>query len=213
MTPFTDFLSYVLPLAPSVPEPLALQALRTAAAEFCQKTRSWRHVAEIDVVGDSYEVAPVPSQAILFEIEEAWFKLTGQEYGNPLQRIAFKQIDPNDLPEIEDTPGVAAPEYISQVDYETVILVPIAVGTLRISMFLAPANSADDAPDFLYDKFAQNIADGALASILMTPEQPYTNMQLGVMKQAAFNAFCDSKFNMNVRGQQRARARVRSSFF
>lgn len=213
MTPFSDFLSYVLPLAPSVPEPLAVQALRNAAIAFCEKSRAWRVLTEIDVVGDEREIMPVPSQASLFEIEEAWFKQTGGIWGGSLKRIPFKEIDPNMLPSAGDAPGTAPPEFISQVDYDTVIVAPIALGTLRISMFLTPSQTADDAPDFLYEKHAQMIADGALASILMTPGQPYSNPELGAVKEASFRAFCDSKFNQNIRGQQRSRARVRSSFF
>jgi len=213
VTPFTDFLSYVLPSAPSVPEPLAIQALRNAAIEFCERTRSWRRLEEIDVVGDEYEIVPVPAQSSLFEIEEAWFKLTDAErWGNKLKRVPFKEIEPNDLPQEGDTPGTSPPEYISQISHDKIIIVPLATGTLRISMFLTPSHTAEDCDDFLFENYAQDIADGALAGLLLTPGQPYTNPNLGVAKEAMFKAICDAKFNQNMRGQQRARVRTRSSF-
>jgi hypothetical protein len=214
VTPFTDFLSHVLPLAPSVPEPLAIQALRNATIEFCERTRSWRRLEEIEVTGDEYEIVPVPAQTSLFEIEEAWFKLTGAErWGKPLKRVAFKEIEPNDLPQEGDTAGTSPPEYITQISSDKLIIVPLATGTLRISMFLTPSQTAEDCDDFLFENYARAIADGALASLLLTPGQPYANPNLGVVKEATFKALCDAKFNQNMRGQQRARTRTRSSFF
>lgn len=214
MTPFTDFLSYVLPSAPSVPEPLAIQALRNAAIEFCERTRSWRYVVELSLTGDEYELMPVPAQSSLFEIEAAWFRTANDNlWGDKLARVSFADIDPNLLPVAGDTPTGAPPEYISQKDRDTVIIFPIAHGTLRISMFLTPSQTAEDTEDFLFEKYAKQIADGALASILMTPGQPYTNAELGAIKHQLFDAFCGSKFNQNIRGQQRAARRVRGSFF
>lgn len=210
MRSFVDFLPFVLPYAPSCPEPLAIQYLRQAAIDFCQRTRFWRYVDEFDVAGDTSEIIVAPGQSSLFEIEKAWFKPTGGDHWVELRRLPYAQIDQTLLDETTDTYTV--PNVISQIDYNTVTLVPRATGTLRISMFLSPSYEASSCPENLYSNFASTIADGALSEILMIPEQPYTNPNIAALKAGMFNAECDKNFALNVRGQQRAPARTKSSF-
>ena len=213
MKTLQDFLPFVLPLLPSAPEPVVIIALRNAAIRFCERSRAWRHVVEIETDGNEYETITIPDQSSLFEIEEAWFKTTDGNWRGPLKRIQFSKINADDLPSVGDTPTGSPPECISQQSHDKLVVYPIAAGTLRVSAFVTPSQSAVLVPDFLYDRYAQVIADGALAHLLMIPEQPYTNAQLGVIKESSFDEFCDHKFNHNIRGQQRASGRVRSSFF
>ena len=209
-----DFYRYVLPFALSVPDPVIDQYLILAATEFCERTRSWRDIQEFDIAGDEEEIVTVPAQASIFEIESAWFLTAGStQWNTPLAAVPIASIDPTILPGsglgvISDKPKV-----ISQVGDGSVIVAPASAGTLRVSTFLKPSTSATALPDFLFDSFAQAIADGALALILMIPGQPYTNPELATVKGAAFNAVCDRHFGRNIRGQQRAPARSRSSFF
>lgn len=210
MRSFADFLPFVLPYAPSCPEPLAIQYLRQAAIDFCQRTRFWRYVDEFDVAGDTSEIIVTPGQSSLFEIEKAWFKPTGGDHWVELRRLPYSQIDQTLLDETTDTYTV--PNVISQIDYNTVTLVPRVSGKLRISMFLSPSYEATGCPANLYSNFASTIADGALSEILMIPEQPYTNPNIAALKAGVFNAECDKNFALNVRGQQRAPARTKSSF-
>lgn len=210
MTTFADFLPFVLPYAPSAPDPLAIQYIRQAAIDFCQRTRFWRYVDEFEVAGDTSEIVAAPGQSSLFEIEKAWFRPTADNRWAELRKLPYAEIDQSLLDEEANTYTV--PNVISQIDYNTVTLVPRVSGTLRISMFLAPSYNANNCPQNLYSNFASTIADGALAEILMIPEQPYTNLQLAAAKSAIFNAECDRNFALNVRGQQRAPARSKSSF-
>ena len=39
MKPIDDFLPLILPRAPGCPEPIAFDAIRQAAIEFCERTR------------------------------------------------------------------------------------------------------------------------------------------------------------------------------
>lgn len=210
MKQFTEFLPFVLPFAPSVPEPLAVQYLRMAAITFCERARAWREVQDIEVVGDDFEQIPVPSQAELFEIEQVhyrattdthWTKLTAKPYAEIDQTLFDSTVTDNSRPNV-----------YSQIDQDSIFLLPRAQGVVRISAFFKPSPIAEIAPDILYSKYASVIADGALMHILMIPEQPYTNPNLGALKAGIFNSNCDAHFNLNTRGQQRAPARAKSSF-
>lgn len=210
MRSFADFLPFVLPYAPSCPEPLAIQYVRQAAIDFCQRTRFWRYVDEFSVAGDTSEIIVTPGQSSLFEIERAWFQPTGESRWVPLKKTPYAEIDQALLDETANSYTV--PNIISQIDYNTVTLVPRATGTLRISMFLSPSYEANGCPENLYSNYASTVADGALSEILLIPEQPYTNPNLAALKAGVFNAECDRNFALNVRGQQRAPARTKSSF-
>lgn len=210
MRSFADFLPFVLPYAPSCPEPVALQYLRQSAIDFCQRTRFWRFVDEFDVTGDTSELLVTPNQSSLFEIEMAWFQPTSESRWVPLTRKAYAEIDQALLD--QETNTYTVPNFISQIDYNTVTLIPRASGKLRISMFLSPSNDAVSSPENLFSNYASTVADGALSEILMIPEQPYSNPNLAALKGAMFNSACDSNFAMNIRGQQRSPTRAKSSF-
>lgn len=210
MKSFSDFLPFVTPFAPSAPDPLATHYIRQAAIDFCQRTRFWRYVDEFDVAGDTTEIIAVPGQSSLFEIEKAWFQPTSESRWVELTKKPYAEIDQSLLDQEANT--YTLPNIISQIDYNSVTLVPRASGKLRISMFLTPSYDAKSCPDNLFNNFASTIADGALSDILMIPEQPYTNPNLAALKGGIFNAECDRNFALNIRGQQRAPARAKSSF-
>lgn len=212
-TPLEDFYPYVLPFAQSAPDSVIDQYLVMAATEFCERTRSWRVVQDIDIVGDEDEVVFVPAESSLYEIENAWFLPTGSnQWSRPLSRVPFTTIDPTKLPGSGLIDIGDMPEVISQVNDGSVIVAPPAAGTLKVSAFLTPSKQAKNLPRYLFDSFAQTIADGALAQMLIIPGQPYTQPQLAAVKSSTFNAACDRYSFRNIRGQQRAAPRVRSSF-
>lgn len=211
MTQIVDLLPYVTPFATSVPEPVAVHYIRQSLIEFCMRTRSWRDVEEFDVTGENEEKLPLPGQSALFEIEHAWFRSSDTARWQDLDVKPFTALDQSfyDVPATEKTQAL----YLSQVSYDSVTLLPLATGFCKISMFLMPAQAADTFPSHIFKRFAQVISDGALAKILLIPEQPYTNPALAGVKDVAFNQACDAAFALNIRGQQRAHLRVKSSFF
>lgn len=210
MTPFTDFLPFVLPFAPSVPEPLAVQYLRLSAIAFCERARAWREVEDVEVVGDDFEQIPVPSQSELYEIEQVYFRTPTDTRWEKLKAIPYADVDQT----IADTAvtSYARPHSYLQISQDSIFLLPKAQGVIRVSAFYKPSPIADVAPDILYSKYASIIADGALMHILMIPEQPYTNPNMASFKAAIFNSNCDAHFTLNIRGQHRAPARAKSSF-
>ncbi len=210
MRSFDNFLPFVLPYAPSCPEPLALQYIRQATIDYCQRTRSWRDVQDIDVAGEDVIALPIPPQAFLFEIEKAWFKIGITDHWYELKKTPYNQVDQR-IYEYSAT-ELATPNLYSQADFNSLIIAPKGIGVLRVSMFFAPSVTAEVCPEFLFGQYASTIADGALSAIMMLPEQPYSNPNLAALKAGLFNQACEANFAFNIRGQQRAPARARSSF-
>lgn len=197
MLELIDFLPFVLPYAAACPEPVAELHLRSAAREFCEATKCWREVDTLPVRGDEIEVLCVPPYASLLALESGSFD------GRRLDRVAFDDVDPAEL---------GQPRAIYQLQPNTVSLSPRGPGKLTVAMFLKPAQDADVLPRFLHDQWGEAIGHGALARILMLPEQPYSDPNMAMSHRALFERAKDSNFNASVRGQQRAPTRSRSRF-
>ena len=104
------------------------------------------------------------------------------------------------------------PKYVTQTEPNTIRLVPFQAGDVKLSLFLKPAQDADELPDFLADQHRETIAWGALGRILLIPNQSFTNPEMGAAFGQAFQQKLDGKSTMGVTGQQRAPVRTRPSF-
>lgn len=208
----TEFLPMVLPLAPTVPEPVAEFNLRLAAIEFCERTRCWRQIITKPINGAKITLV-APRYAAIHEFEHADWD------GIPLSPVQFSDVALEDM-----TPDQGQPEYISQASPDSVMLYPpVTTGTLTLSVFLKPrggqefGGNPDDpledaynvVPQFLYAQHGEQIAFGALARILAIPQQSFTDTKMAAYYADRFRAAMDAKFSANMRGQQRAPRRTR----
>lgn len=201
MREIEDLLNQVMPYAPGCAEPTAIHHLRDAAVRFCERTRCWRHIDTFQTRNTHHEVMAVPSQAVLYEVE--WAKFDGRELEctTPDIRTWHKQEE-----------AYAFPRYLTQVNPTCLSIEPHAQGELSISAYLKPSPTADLLPDFLVTHFGQDLAHGALATLLLLPNQPFSNPQLAMAFEAKFQASLDKNFDFNLRGQQRARKHTRARY-
>lgn len=195
-----DFLPAVLPYATTCPETTAVAHIIDAARLFCQDTRCWREVSTFRVTRNDIEVVCVPPYADLHEIEVAQFN------GRELERAPYTAASG-----AHDDAG--DPTYISEVTPNAVRISPQGEGELVVSVFLMPSLNAELVPDFLVTRFRREVATGALATLLLLPNQSFTNPVMAGEYERRFTAARDKSFNRNIRGQQRAPARARPSFF
>lgn len=205
MTDLDVFLPSVMKHAPGCPEPTALAALITAAQEFCERTRLWRDEDQFSVTPTSCNVVCAPEGADLFEIERA--TLSGQ----PLEPISLHDLD-RLVPDWREQEGGSA-KWITQIEPGTVLVVPRSTGTLRLATILKPSNDAEQLPNFLAKDYRQAIADGALAEILMTPNQPFTAPDRAQFYAMRFENRLAGLSTRSIKGQQRARLRTRPQWF
>jgi len=203
MTDLDDFLPYIMPYAPGCSEPMARQALITAAKEFCQRTRLWRSEDSFALSQDC-NIVCAPDGANLYEIEYASLD------GRALEPIGYAELN-REHPEWRTTEGLG--KWISQVEHDSVVVAPaVSTGTLRLNLILAPADDAEQLPDFLAKHYRQIISWGALREILLVPNQSFTNADGAALYGARFEQKVDSLFDRNIKGQQRAPARTRAQF-
>ncbi len=213
----TEFMPLLMPNCPACPEPVAEQALRLAAAEFCERTRCWRHITE-RTIRRSESCIVAPEYATIHEIENASFD------GLPLTPTQFSDVDLG-----AEAQGDGTPQYITQSGPDRLIVMPFREGRLTISLFLKPRvgtdglvldtygqdtdDPANQVPEFLFTQHAETLVNGALWRILSLPGQPYSNPTRAAECLAMFERKVDGHFAMNIRGQHRAPARSRPVYF
>lgn len=210
-----DFMPMLLPNAPAVPWPVAEQALRLAAVEFCERTRCWRHITQRSIRRRSNTIV-TPDFAAIFEIENATLN------GFPLEPTQFSDIALG-----RDGDGGAA-RYITQTGPDSVTVLPFEEGDLTLSLFLKPRSGSDGVvlsgydddiedranvvPEFMFIQHAEAIVAGALSRVLKIPGQTYTNPPRGDEYMLLFERSVNNHFARNVRGQHRAAARSRPNY-
>lgn len=205
MRDYEDFFPHVMPYAPGCAEPTVIHNLRQAAKEFCQRTRLWRSDDEFPITPESCDVICVPNGAQLIEIEHVTFN------GFPLIPKAIVDLD-RDTPYWRNDKDTTQPVYFTQIEPDTIRVVPAATGTLKINTILSPSSDGDSVPDWMVDQYGRTIAAGALKDILLTPGQPFFNADLAATFAGRFYVALDDKASMHVRGQQRAPVRTRAHF-
>lgn len=205
MKPIDDLLPLILPRAPGCPEPIALDAIRQAAIEFCERTKLWRDTDQF--YADEFGDIMAPAQSVIHHIEEARFD------GHRLEPIAVQELNAR-YPDYDwKTQTGDQPKFVTQLHPDTVKIVPAWTGYLELTLLLKPSNDAQEIPNFIIDQYARTIADGALAEILMIPGAPYTNPQGGAMYSQRFQQRLDALQAMSIKGQQRAPIRTTPSYF
>lgn len=198
MRQIEELYTKVTQYAPGCSEPMAVEHLRQAAITFAKRTRCWRFHDRFETVPCEPDFICTPPYAALFQVE----------------RVTFdgRELEPAEYNSRGHEHAEGFPQYYRQTSPNTLKLEPYQTGVISISMFLHPAVDADVLPSILIDNFARDIADGALATLLMLPGMPFTNPQLAAMFSQKFEAALDNNFDYNVRGQNRGKIRSRSNF-
>jgi hypothetical protein len=202
---FDALFPHVMPYAPGCPEPTAMQHLRNAAAELCETSRLWRSTDDFDVTEGEQSILVAPSGADIFEIEYA--SIDGQK----LRPVSRAWLD-EQLPQWRTLTGTP-PKYITQDEPDTVRLVPSGAGRLSLEYYLTISDDAEQLPDFIVDKYARAVADGALAMILLLPKKSFTDPAMAAVFQSRWDSVLGKSGRANLKGQQRAPVRTRAQFF
>lgn len=205
MKPLDLLFPRIMPRARNCPAPVAEAGIRAAAIEFCERTRLWRFEDSFETSEASCDVVAVPYGAVLHEIESARFN------GSRLEPVSISWLD-DEIGRWREMTASAA-SWITQVEPNTVRVVPAAEGRLDLSLILKPSNDASELPDWMIQSHAKELADGALAEILTIPGQPFYNPDLAIFHANRFRAELDRLFNANIKGQQRAPTRTKPHFF
>lgn len=182
---YDEFLSEVLPYAPNCSEPQAVNAIRNACIEFCDNTlfiqQDMDPITVQAGVGE-YEV-DVPTNYVLGTIislywDSAYLPRKTQAELEKSFGMNWQLID-------DGTPSA-----FTQFNEDTfrVCLTPqealVNGFTGRIS--LVPTRSSSTVDSRIKERYTETIAAGALARLLRTPNEPYTDVQASMAYLAKF---------------------------
>lgn len=202
-----SFLPRILPRVPGVAFPVALDAVRLASEQFCERTRLWRCDDTLTLSGDPEEQMVSPSGSVIHEVTFA-----KNDEGAALEPITLQDLDRRYSDEWR-TLTASAPRYMTQEEPDKLRFVPMAEsGTVTVQMVLKPAPDATQVPDWLYNQHARVIADGALAELFSAPGTDYSNPQLAGFHGQKFQSKLDELAAKGLKGQQRAPLRTRARF-
>lgn len=209
--PYTQFYDFVLPSVPGCPQALALQAIRHAAIEFCERTGVWHidHPA-INVVADQspYPFAPGVTGAVVHKVLRAWHGTT--------------EIFPATLDELNELfPGnwrtkTGTPERFTQYGPRALMLVPkpaaALAGGLTAIVSLKPSATSIDIDDAVYEEYHRAIASGAKAILMQSPKKPYTDLEQAAVEMGAFEKAIGEAHQRVSKQFSRTRRRTKSYF-
>lgn len=225
-------LPLVLPFAPGCPEVVAVYNLRLAAIELCERARVWRHMTEMSVTENHFEITGIPPYGQVYEVERARISgtlvdlipLASNDAALELYQGHLLSNDMDDSA-ANDAPTEAAPVYFSQPDPGRLSLIPFATGAVVLSLWLKPhidkrsyatslagviEDSYDRVPGYMTNLYGQVLADGALGRLLMHTSAEYANPELAVAKMAAAERGIVNVISKSFGGQHRAPARTKT---
>lgn len=189
MIPYSNFLRYVLPYCPTAPEYAALDAIRDACIDFCDRSH-WLHHRPADIAitpgVDTYEI-DVPTETVAARVVAV--------------AQASRQIKPLNLDEMAthfggNWRGKAGniQAYTQDIPGEIVIaLTPaVAVDPLRVTVAIKPSRASTNVDDSIFERWAPVIGMGARALLHEQPNQPYTDGNSAMKYRALFKAGIDT---------------------
>lgn len=201
-TALTLMYDEVMPHANGCTPQMALDVLRKAAIEFCDQ--SWIHHhnhTDISVVANThtYSLSP-PTDTVVVTVLDAW-----------LDNLQLQWKGSDDLRQV-NTRWQAwtgpRPIYLTSETPRSVRLVPsptvASTNGLRMIVALKPTIAAAGLETFIWEEYREQIADGALARLYLSPGKPYTNLELGAAKRAMFRSHCNAAYNRSMRAFGRA---------
>lgn len=206
MTPLDAFLPEIRPYAPGVPDQVAFKHLRNAAIEFCERTKLWKWEDDYDMPATDCEQVITPSNSTVMDFEKVIFD------GNDLRPVATVDLD-RLSPGWRTEAPTGMPQYITQIEQNTLRIVPALAGHLYLCLRLKPSKDADELPDFLDIEYREVLSWGALSRILMVPGQSYTSPDMAQFYAQRFDNKVGSLSAKGSKGQMNAPKRTRARFF
>lgn len=179
---WSDFFDYVAPLLPGADESLMKLHIRNAAIEFCNDTR---------VATYSLPVTTVVGQAV-YDIS-----LSGADYTPVLinsARVGLRELRPTTKDYLNGTVlgwrnDTGTPRMFLSDDPYSVQFYPAPDEAFEVVVELAvkPSRESTGIEDYIFDRYVEAIAHGAVARIASIPQKPYTNPQVAQMASMEFS--------------------------
>jgi hypothetical protein len=206
---FDAWFDEVLPDVPGVTQPVAKNAIRNAAIEFCDRSNVWvvDHdlMASIANVG-AYQFEP-PNGAVVAAVKDSWFN------GMPLTpRTAGQLADEF----IDWTAKVGTPVYYLQENTEELILVPMPSAALanaiKAKVALKPSRASTGIERWIFEKYLEEITHGAKGKLFSMQKKPWSDANLAIFHLGQFDDGIHKARLDATKGHTNAPLRTRAQF-
>lgn len=211
MTSYDDFLPYVLTDVPGCPEIAAVLAVRNTVIDFCEKSLVVQ--ADLDpvslVAGQAdYDLEP-PVNRLVTKVMKLFYKNSelapfGQDF---VPSATFYN------PDAIEADAESDPRRWSQKDTTTFTVWPIPktaqANAITIRAALKPTRASSSCDDVVFEDYAEYIAAGAKARLMLQPNKAYTNPGLVVTQNQLYMQGVNMARQRASRGHARANLRVK----
>jgi hypothetical protein len=183
MTPIDSIIPRIEVMAIGVPYPVAVQAVRDTAIEFCRDSlflRSSLDAVTLESGVYEYDLDPYEgSQARIVRVFDMW--------------VDGARIYPYSVFDLQRTnedwqTKEGQPSGYTMLSENKIRLYPIpdAASTLTGYAGIAPTRSATSLDDTLVDRWMDGIVSGALARVIAVPRQPYSDANAAIYHRSVF---------------------------
>ncbi len=197
---------------PGCPRPNAVQALRDACIELCERSGVLVQTTEaipLEAGVAEYEV-PLEPGTTLHRVLKAWHG------ARPVALLARQQVTAVEPFVAGQSSG--SPVGLHTTGRESVLLFPTpdtdaASAHLRLEVALKPRRDANAVPDELFDDWVEVVVHGALQRLASQPGTPFSNPDLAVMGANMFVNGVGRAKKAAAKGRTRSDMRVQSRTF
>lgn len=209
---YSAWFDEVLPEVPGCLQAVALNAIRNAAIELCQKTGVYQldHTAINAVINTpTYAFAPATGTVVV--------KVLQAFYNN----IEITPKTPDELKAIYSTSDwrtrTGTPLYYTQEDEQNIRLVPMPdaslTGAIKLRVSLKPTRASTTIIDRIFEEYLEAIKNGALYRLKISKNKPYTDEAGAAQCFSFFNTEIDTTKHKVAIGFGRAKLRARGHYF
>lgn len=186
--PWSVFYDEVMPHLPGCELPIAENAIRNAAIEFCKKSL----ILQVDldafttVAGQStYDLAYDANLGVTKIVSGRWSAGTGGS--GRLWPTSPDVLDQSGI-EWETLTGSPSNYYLIDPDQVRLVRIPESEVTINLKCAMKPLRASTGIEGFMVERYKEDIAAGALGRLMSMPGKPFTNLQLGGYQNTQFQA-------------------------
>lgn len=216
---YTAMLPEVSPHCSGAPELQITNAIRNACIEFCMRSWCWQVESDpmpVSANVQDYSLAGTyqPATAAIAEILYGYFN------GKPIAPIT-KDDAIKECPNWKTHTGTKPTRFLAGDAMTSVSLIPIPSGNsstssqsivpngLFFTLALKPTRGSTGFPDFLYERYLEDIAHGAIARMVAIPHKNWSNANLALFHK---KEFIDAAATARIESSKSfTRAKLRSS--
>lgn len=218
-TLYTAMLGEVQPHVVGAPEAQVLNAIRNAWIDFCVGSWVWTVDSTPQPIAQNVQdyvidLSGLPTGTTIAEIMYGYFN------GKPLDPITRADAD-GEYPNWKTTTGSPPKRFLATDAKTKVSLIPIPSGYaptvpsplispgLFFTLALKPTRASSGVDDFLYERYMENVAHGAIYRMLSIPHKVWSNANLTLAHKKMFEDAVTDARRESALGFTRAALRTR----